>query len=134
MTDKAKGGRVMKQQHYARYLYAGLWLNGHLKQHRVHRLVLTAFVGPCPDGMECLHGEGGALDNRLTNLRWGTKSENMLEHAATVRKTHCPHGHPYDEANTYVRPDGRGRGCLACSARRSREQNQRRRLARMEGS
>src|SRR5687767_11914154 len=25
----------------------------------VHRLVLAAFVGPCPEGMECLHGPGG---------------------------------------------------------------------------
>lgn len=43
----------------------------------VHHLVLEAFVGPRPDGMEALHGPGGALDNRLVNLSWGTKSENQ---------------------------------------------------------
>ena len=42
----------------------------------VHRLVLFAFVGPCPDGMQALHGNGDPGDNRLPNLRWGTHAEN----------------------------------------------------------
>jgi hypothetical protein len=46
----------------------------------VHQLVLEAFVGPRPDGMESLHGLGGKLDNRYPeNLRWGTSSENHLD-------------------------------------------------------
>lgn len=28
-------------------------------------------------------------------------------------KTHCPQGHPYDDENTYISPDGR-RMCRAC--------------------
>ncbi len=32
---------------------------------------------------------------------------------AVPRKT-CPHNHPYDESNTYLRPDGKGRGCKQC--------------------
>lgn len=43
---------------------------------RVHRLVLEAFVGPCPEGMECRHLNGCKSDNRLCNLSWGTKEEN----------------------------------------------------------
>lgn len=46
---------------------------------QVHFLVLTAFVGPCPDGMECLHGNGIPDDNRLTNLSWGTRTQNLLD-------------------------------------------------------
>jgi hypothetical protein len=45
----------------------------------VHNLVLTAFVGQRPDGMECLHINGVPSDNRLCNLRWGTRSENLLD-------------------------------------------------------
>jgi hypothetical protein len=45
----------------------------------VHRLVLEAFVGPCPPDMECLHGDDVPDNNVLTNLRWGTKSENAQE-------------------------------------------------------
>jgi len=43
----------------------------------VHRLVLEAFVGPCPGGMECRHLDGDPTNNRLDNLRWGTRKENM---------------------------------------------------------
>ena len=123
LTDKAKGGRVLKLQTYSGYAYAGLWMNGKLKQCRVHRLVLSAFVGPCPPDQECLHGPGGKLDNRLTNLRWGTKSENAneaVQRGERVTKTHCPQDHPYDEINTYVRPDGKGRGCRQCMLERNR--------------
>lgn len=45
----------------------------------VHRLVLEAFVGPCPDGMESLHGDGNKLNNRLDNLRWGTSAANHAD-------------------------------------------------------
>lgn len=54
----------------------------------VHRIVLEAFVGPCPDGMEALHRDGVPNNNRLTNLRWGTRSENIsdaIHHAAMPR-------------------------------------------------
>lgn len=46
---------------------------------RIHRLVLEAFVGPRPMGMECLHGVGGKSDNHIENLRWGTRSENIQD-------------------------------------------------------
>lgn len=48
----------------------------------VHRLVLGAFVGPCPPGMECCHGNGNPRDNRLTNLRWDTPSANSADKKA----------------------------------------------------
>ncbi|TXC63683.1 hypothetical protein FRZ32_08435 [Sphingosinicella ginsenosidimutans] len=43
----------------------------------VHRLVLLAFVGPRPDGMECRHLDGNGSNNNLSNLIWGTRLENM---------------------------------------------------------
>jgi hypothetical protein len=48
----------------------------------VHTLVLEAFVGPCPDGMECCHGNGIASDNRLQNLRWDTHAANNADRHA----------------------------------------------------
>ena len=45
----------------------------------VHVLVLESFVGPAPEGHECLHGNGNPGDNRLSNLKWGTRSENLLD-------------------------------------------------------
>ena len=47
--------------------------------HYVHRLVLEAFVGPCPEGMECRHLEGDTANNALSNLAWGTPQENAAD-------------------------------------------------------
>src|SRR5262245_38045005 len=43
---------------------------------RTSRLVLLAFVGPCPEGMECRHLDGNPQNNHVDNLRWGTSAEN----------------------------------------------------------
>ncbi len=48
----------------------------------VHRLVLEAFRGPCPDGMEARHLNGARTDNRLENLCWGTREENIADKKA----------------------------------------------------
>ena len=47
----------------------------------VHQLVLEAFVGPCPDGMETRHLDGDQSNNELDNLRWGTPVENAEDKA-----------------------------------------------------
>jgi hypothetical protein len=46
------------------------------KQLMVHHLVLRAFVGPCPAGMQTRHLDGNPANNRLDNLCWGTPKEN----------------------------------------------------------
>jgi hypothetical protein len=59
--------------------------SGHLhveikgKRHFVHKLALLAFVGPKPNGHECLHDDNNPANNRITNIRWGTKSENYAD-------------------------------------------------------
>lgn len=45
----------------------------------VHQLVMRAFVGNPPHGMEVLHINGNPTDNRLENLRYGTRTENILD-------------------------------------------------------
>lgn len=52
---------------------------GSYKTFSVHKLVLTAFVGPCPEGMECRHLNGIKTDCRLKNLEWGTQEENVQD-------------------------------------------------------
>ena len=47
-------------------LYAA---DGNAKMEKVHRLVLEAFVGPNPPGLECCHNNGDPSDNRVENLR-----------------------------------------------------------------
>lgn len=52
----------------------------------VHRIVMLAFKGPCPHGLEVLHINGKAADNRLSNLRYGTRRENNLDIGAHGRR------------------------------------------------
>jgi hypothetical protein len=54
---------------------------------------------------------GTVTDNMTDMVTKGRWRGGMGRHNAA--KTHCPDGHPYDEANTYVRPDG-GRECRIC--------------------
>lgn len=49
---------------------------GEKKVFLVHHLVLFAFVGAKPKGMECCHADGNRRNNQLSNLRWGTRLEN----------------------------------------------------------
>ena len=44
----------------------------------IHRLVLHAFVGPCPKGYEVNHINNVPSDNRLANLEYVTSSGNTL--------------------------------------------------------
>lgn len=101
----------------------------------VHRLVLEAFVGPCPDGMEGCHNDGDPGNNDLSNLRWDTRSNNnfdAIKHGTHVqaRKTHCPQRHPYDAENAARYRDKQGvvrRRCRVCARKRASEYARRRR-------
>ena len=74
-------GRILRLRSSGRcgHLKVNLHKDGHGWSARVHRLVLVAFVGPCPEGKECLHGPAGVSDNSIPNLKWGTRSENQLD-------------------------------------------------------
>ena len=52
---------------------------GHKRTVRVHAMVLTTFVGPCPDGMVCRHLDGNRNNNCISNLAWGTPLENSQD-------------------------------------------------------
>jgi hypothetical protein len=54
---------------------------GSAETHLLHRLVILTFDGPPtqPDHTDVRHGAGGTDDNRLCNLQWGTRSENMRD-------------------------------------------------------
>ena len=89
----------------------------------VDKLVMEAFVGPRPAGLERLHWDDDPTNNALSNLRYGSRSDNLRDAVRNGRhvmanRTQCPQGHDYDEQNTYVNPRG-GRECRTC--RRDRQ-------------
>jgi hypothetical protein len=64
--------------------------SGKLRARRkVHRLVLEAFVGPCPEGMVTRHyPDRDQTNNRLANLSWATETVNQqdrVEHGTHMR-------------------------------------------------
>ena len=63
---------------------------------RIHTLVLEAFVGPCPQGMECCHNDGNAQNNTLDNLRWDTRLSNVHDMVKHGR-------HPRGERNHFAK-------------------------------
>ena len=46
---------------------------------QVHRLVCWAFIGEQKKGMEVRHLDGNSRNNNLSNLCYGTKSDNMQD-------------------------------------------------------
>jgi len=69
------------------YPRAALYRDGIQRKVMVHLLVLEAFVGPRPSGMEGCHGNDIKGDNRLENLRWDTPFANWSDRRLNGRAT-----------------------------------------------
>jgi len=67
---------VKSHKDHNNYNRLGLRKNGNQIKIFVHRLVLEAFEGPCPEGMEARHLDGDKDNNSYDNLMWGTPTEN----------------------------------------------------------
>lgn len=74
-----KNGKLVTPHENNGYLRVALVQNGRGKSVAVHRLVLLAFVGPCPEGMIGLHNDDVRENNRIDNLRWGTYQDNVQD-------------------------------------------------------
>lgn len=103
------------------YHSVGLSVAARRKRREVHRLVLLAFVGPPPDRFEGCHNDGNCTNNRLSNLRWDTRSANTLDRALhNGPQDVCGRGHDLVTANLMPGKLRRGfRACLACNRARS---------------
>lgn len=93
---------------------------GNERTNLAHRLSYEWWVGEIPKGLH--------LDHLCRNTRcvnpWHLEPVTCLVNnlrgngvvAKNVAKTHCPKGHPYDEENTYRRPERFGRSSRDCKA------------------
>jgi hypothetical protein len=105
-----------------------LFRDGRQKGKYLHHLVLEAFIGPKPSGQEARHLDGDCRNPALSNLAWGTSSENKLDEIRhgthyEASRTSCDNDHEWTEENTKIArySDGsfKQRICKQCARDRS---------------
>lgn len=74
----ATPGRVLKPQRNSHgYQQLTLCRDGERKNVSVHVLVAETFLGPAPPDCEVRRRDGDRFNPRLSNLVWGTRTENV---------------------------------------------------------
>jgi HNH endonuclease len=96
--------------------YGRFWFCG--RSVLAYKLAYELTVGPVPKGLVLDHLCRNTLCVNPIHLEPVTQRVNLLRGdtiiAAAAAKTHCKHGHPFDEANTYIRPGNGARQCRQC--------------------
>lgn len=101
-----------------RYYIVSLNREGKLWTPKIHRLVLDAFVGPRPEGMQGCHRDDDKANNALSNVYWGTPRQNADDAKRNGKRPvtnpdACKNGHPWTEESRYVYEDGEW-ACRIC--------------------
>lgn len=78
-SGNRRKGRIRKP-HFTKFGYAlvNLCKEGKVKHFLVHRLVAIAFIPNSENKEQVNHIDGNKKNNRLDNLEWATRSENVL--------------------------------------------------------
>lgn len=123
------------------FLHSGY---GHIKVHGkvilAHRVSYELHRGLIPTGMEIDHLCRNRRCVNPDHLEVVTRRENWQRGISITRfnadKTHCIHGHPFDDTNTYLfraytcgGTPYVGRGCRACRREATKRRNAKRKAA-----
>jgi hypothetical protein len=68
------------------YLLVNLYNKGEMTTKKVHRLVLTCFVGVDDGKKQVNHIDGNKENNNIDNLEWVTQSENQIHRRKVLMK------------------------------------------------
>ena len=74
-------GLILKDRFKTSMRYRCVALNKNRKatEKKISTLVLESFISPRPHKMVVRHLNGNAQDDRLSNLTWGTQSDNIFD-------------------------------------------------------
>ena len=101
--------------------YGFIYLDGRTLY--AHRIAYEAFKEPLKPGLQIDHLCRIRSCVNPQHLEQVTRKENILRGvgatALNKRKTICKNGHPLNEKNTYIRPDG-NRHCRRCNTENQR--------------
>ena len=76
-TPNSPAGKIVNQKPKTKgYLYVMLYEHGRRNTLRAHRLIASAFLGPCPEGLQVSHLNGDCTDNRPSNLNYESAVQN----------------------------------------------------------
>ena len=103
------------------------------KWQRPHRAVWEFLVGKLDDDLQldhlCRNPSCVNPDHLEPVPAWVNNMRSYSATAILLRREWCTNGHLLDDANTYWRPDGKGRHCLECRRARDRARVRDRRKA-----
>lgn len=97
--------------------YGSYWIGG--RETTAHRVAFVLWKHSIAPGMVIDHDRRVCSDKRCCNphhLRELTNELNAKDNGQ-AHKTHCPHGHPYDQTNTFIDRKG-ARRCRTCAGAR----------------
>jgi hypothetical protein len=93
---KLKGCDMKPIKSGAKGQYLAVTLGNPRRRVFIHVLVLESFVGPRPNLHDACHQDGNPINNRLENLRWDTRSENIrdaVDHGRWKNRWNCGEAH-----------------------------------------
>jgi hypothetical protein len=113
---RTKRGELVQRLNNCGYPVVRLWKAGGEREHTVHSLVASAFVGARPEGMEVRHKDGVRANNHASNLCYGTKQENEADkvlHGTSNRGERCATARLTASIIKELRERKRFYGCVA---------------------
>lgn len=79
---KMKGKPLIKTKDKQGRNYVTFSKNSVTKKIRVHVVVASHFIGNRPDGFDICHNDGNPSNNHVSNLRYDTHKNNMIDMAS----------------------------------------------------